>query len=180
MNARCLLSVALVASLPACALVKSQDVTKDVGFGMILPPGAMVHEPQENQEFMMPVHLNPELRPEFPDIGLREHDPRRVCIEIVIDESGKVESAVELYNIPDCQYSEGEIEREFIEESLVAAQQWRFKPAAICTLPLESIELGVDCDHPSALIEELAVKLAFVFTFEVTPEGSRVKHNPSY
>jgi hypothetical protein len=101
---------------------------------------------------------------------------RDVCLELVIDEQGRVIGNPPLYDLPDCPQNSAVLERNFLQSAQETVMQWRFHPARLCSFADSKTAERDDghCSGPGVRIEQLPVKLAFRFTFTQSLGGLKV------
>ena len=139
-----------------------------VGMHMVLPPMAEVMDIPKNKTFLMASPVAQPL-PAYPS-GVQRGDSTRVCIELVIDENGAVASTTPLYGLPECPAPKEELDPQFVGAAVDAAGRWQFLAAAVCTFP-EGAETMDDCSGDEVVVTTVAIKIAYVFTFQ---SGGRV------
>ena len=135
---------------------------------MVIPPIAQVMDVPKDKSFLMAAPVSQPL-PEYPT-GVKRGASASVCIEFVIDEKGAVSSAAPLYALPECPGSRVELDTRFVDSAVEAASQWQFLAAAICTFS-QGVEPTDDCSGNDVVVTAVAIKIAYVFTFQ---SGGRV------
>lgn len=163
---------AMAAMALTAAFVAGCKTNSEVGMRMVLPPMAEVMEVPEGRTFLMASPVTQPL-PEYPS-GVHRGASAHVCIELVIDENGAVESATPLYGLHDCPAAEDELDARFVDSAVQAASRWQFLAAAICTFP-NGVEPEDDCSGDEVAVTTIPIKLAYVFTFQ---RGGRVTAAP--
>jgi len=165
-SARCFRTIAAAALI--VVLVAGCKTRSTVGMQMVLPPMAEVMDVPKDKTFLMASPVTQPL-PAYPS-GVKRGATAHVCIEFVIDENGAVASTTPLYGLPECPAPQEELDPQFISSAVEAAGQWQFLAAAICTFP-EGVEPTEDCSGEEVVVTTVAIKIAYVFTFQ---SGGRV------
>jgi len=160
----------LIAALSSCA----KNTKHNVDMNMILPPSAEHMKLPEDQTFLMPSPISEQM-PDYPsELVSRSLGDITACAEIVIEHSGLVSSVTPLYEIPDCPLSKQEIDARFSSAVTEALLTWTFTHPATCSFAA-GVEKTDDCSGPGVIITPVAIKLAFVFTFQVSNGRTMVK-----
>lgn len=165
-SARCFRTIAAAALI--VVLVAGCKTRSTVGMQMVLPPMAEVMDVPKDKTFLMASPVMQPL-PAYPS-GVQRGASARVCIEFVIDENGAVASTTPLYGLPECPALQEQLDPQFIASAVEAASRWQFLAAAICTFP-EGVEPTEDCSGDEVVVTTVAIKIAYVFTFQ---SGGRV------
>lgn len=139
-----------------------------VDMRMVLPPMTEVMDVPKGKTFLMASPVTQPM-PKYP-VGVQRGASAHVCIELVIDENGAVASATPLYGLHECPAAQDELDTRFVDSAVEAAGRWQFLAAAICTFP-EGGEATDDCSGDEVVVTTVAIKLAYVFTFQ---SGGRV------
>lgn len=168
-------TLALLLAMPLAAAVSSGcKTTSGVAMRMILPPGARVMDIPKDKAFLMASPVSQPM-PEFP-AGVSRAADVSACVEMVVDESGAVSSAVPVYGLPECPLEQAEIDQRFVASSLEAVKRWQFLAAAICTFPPGAPKTD-DCSGMDVMVSPVAIKLSYVFSFQgngrVTAQAKR-------
>ena len=149
-------------------LVTGCKTNAAVGMQMVLPPMAQVIDVPKDKVFLMASPVSQPL-PDFPS-GVPRGTNASVCVELVIDEDGAVASATPLYGLPECPTLQEELDSRLVGSAVGAAEQWQFLAAAICTFSPD-VPMTDDCSGDGVVISPVAIKIAYVFTFQ---SGGRV------
>lgn len=166
---KCSLFLALVFLLGACKAMHKGDV----GMSMILPKTAERLEVPEEQQFLFPVPIIEPILPAYPPALLGSGIQQIICVEIVIDENGEVSHARPLLDLPECPSSNRPPNPLFTSAAISAVKQWQFAAAAICRFP-KTVQKNDDCHGDEVVITNIAIKLAYTFTFSVKNNKSAV------
>lgn len=117
-----------------------------------------------NESFLMPLEDLGNAVPIYPaDLLADALPPRTVCLQVDIDESGKVSAATPADDVDPCPTG---TEPAFVEAARSAVLTWRFDPALRCVFPdAATRELAIaSCaggeEHPQA------IRIAYRFVFE--------------
>lgn len=145
-----------------------------VGMDMMFPKGASRYDMQDDQRFLMPEFAAAPVMPVYPPSLLNRGAGRtRVCIEVVVDEAGAVTDARALLDTPGCPGASEHPDQVFYDAAFAAVRQWQFFAAAVCVFP-SGVEPDDECKGEGVDVKAVAVKLAFVFSFEVGADGAAV------
>lgn len=164
------LCLVLVGTLAACA-----TRTAGVEQRMILPEGAQRYELQPHQAFVFPAPRD-NATPGFPPgYALRELTPTTLCVGFVVDAEGRVRDA-SLLDEPG--WAGSQRQPQLGASVLQAVSAWGFEPAMFCSYPDAATRdrdwNGVGCAGAVTEAREVAVSLAYAFTFEVRNGRQRV------
>ena len=138
---------------------------------MILPQSDNRYELDPRQAFIYPSPLeNPS--PAFPDsFNQSDLPPTVVCVRLSISEQGAVKDATALHQEGECGSQATDISRHLEQAVLATLRQWHFEPASICTYPdltsKEKDKNETGCNGEGVTATQVAVSLAYAFTFEI-------------
>lgn len=171
-----LVSLLIVFLLYGCAVSPEENIYRSTDFEPFIPPGATTYQMAENQRIVLgePV-IQP--APSFPDNALNVDGSRTtVCLELAIGRDGGVITTRPLQGLAGCDSSGVKSAVPFMEAAQKAAIGWQFEPAVLCIFPKEvdAHTKGTDCISEGAIVEPIAIKLAFAFTFRVIEGESSV------
>lgn len=155
----------LLLALVACrSTPMEKPVIGDVGVSMIPPSVNGKSMPlQASQAFVYPNLVAPVAMPEYPPglLALRL-EPVVVCIEVDIDEVGKV--AMVRPRVDDaCPATAGDA-REFAAMVDAAVRQWNYDAALVCTTP-DGQPAEDACAVEGAIEKPTKVRLSYAFRF---------------
>jgi len=84
-----------------------------------------------------------------------------VCVEIEVSEEGLVRAARQIEASPDCEARGTQASAAFFPAVREAVESWSFFGAAVCEYEIDEAQ----CDHGTARLTPVAVKLAYRFEF---------------
>ena len=160
--------VLLLAAVSGALLASGCKTSAGVAMRMILPPGAPVMDIPKEQVFLMASPVSQPM-PVFP-IGVSKTADVSACVELVVDESGAMNSVAPICGLPDCPRGQVEMDQRFVVSSMEAVKNWRFLAAAICTFP-PRLPRNDDCIGGGVRVSPVAIRLSYVFSFQ---RGGRV------
>ena len=163
-----LVALTLVAS---CSSIGERTTTK-TAYQIVIPRSVDRYELKNNQAFYLGERIGEAVLPVYPASELGKHLPEQnLCVEIVIDDDGRVLSSRPLFDPDGCSSQTMHPPEAFYEATEVAVKQWAFMPARICTFPL-SVAKNDGCEG-AGKVEYVPIRLAFAFTF-TEEHGPRV------
>lgn len=120
--------------------------------------------PTETFRMPEPLHAPP---PELPaGYEVQTLPATTVCVRVIIDAAGDVVRTEPLLNHSHCADGEEAANAPLLQAALAAPMRWSFRPAALCHFPAgQRAASPGNCE--GAKVEEVAVTLAYAFTFEV-------------
>jgi hypothetical protein len=166
MNVRWRLAAACVLGLVAACARREVHTRNSTAFEVFIPPAAEGYELPRNEKIVLGEPLA-QGNPAFPAALQGKGDLHKTaCLEIEIDESGRVYASRPLYAMPDCPQAPDGVSGLLARAAQNAVAGWRFRPALLCEFPAgtDAASKGSACE--GAAVHPLAIKLAFVFTFD--------------
>ena len=163
------IAIVSLISISGCSTTPSVARTD---YSLIVPSNVEAYEEQTNQRFLLGERIGPTALPTYPSglVALRL-SPQSICVEIDIDEDGKIAAARQLNDVEECRAKTNE---QFLQAALAAVGQWSFHPARMCTFP-NAASVNDDCSGTNVVVERVPVRLAYRFTFSVDHDGPRVR-----
>ncbi len=157
--------------LLALAACRSQPVVEeaprsgDVGVSIVPPPaGAAAMPLRSDQAFVFPNLVEPAAMPEYPpDLLKLRLEPVVVCVEIDIDETGKVFAARPRVD-GACPAASGEPGGEFAAAANDAVLRWVYDPALVCSTP-DGKPAEDACAVEGAVETPTKIRLSYAFRF---------------
>jgi hypothetical protein len=169
-KALCLVSAG-AALLAGCSASAPQTKT---GYSLIVPEGSETYVEQKNQKFLLGDRIGEAVLPVYPaDLVGRHLSTQVVCVEVDIDETGKVYASRPLFGVSACPGSEVALDARFLASAQAAVRQWAFRPARMCTFP-SAAAVNDRCSAEGVVVEAMPVRYAYSFYFEQTPGGAKV------
>lgn len=133
------------------------------------PGGAIAaYAMQPQQVFRMPQPVQA-ATPQLPaDSPRRTLAPTTVCVRVILSALGEVQRSEPLRDREECGAGALADNADLLQAVQQGVARWRFVPAAICTYadPAQRPAVEGRCDD-AVSVEEVAVTLAYAFTFEV-------------
>lgn len=157
-------------------LHKTRHMVASTNFNIFVPPTAEGYNLPTNQKIVLGEPIKQHL-PIYPENLLPLHIHRQVvCLEIEINQMGQVYTSRPLFNMANCPNRSTAAIQGFILASQNAVKKWRFHPSILCTFPVSvnAHQMSNDCVTNGAKVEDIAIKLAFIFTFKQTSTGASV------
>lgn len=168
----------LVFSISGCSTEshKTRHLVASTDFNVFIPPTADGYNLPPNQKIVLgePIAQPPPIYPERL-LSLHIHQ-QTVCLEIEINQIGQVYASRPLFSMVNCPANSASVMSAFILASQNAVYKWRFYPSKLCTFPtnVNASQMNNDCIAYGAKVENISIKLAFIFTFKQTSTGASV------
>jgi hypothetical protein len=153
--------------LLACSSCATQN--RSVEQRMLMPPSAARYQMEDTQLFLMPIALHADPPDASILSGVQSLAPTTLCAELIVTADGGVEGVAPLADSDPCAAADAgalSLMRQRLEAHLSG---WRFEPAAICQFADAQAKAQADgtCIGEGVQRTEVAVRLAYAFTFEV-------------
>lgn len=149
----------------------------DVGMGMILPERAERIEVPKDQQFLFPSPIGANTLPSYPpELIARNLPAQTLCMEIIINTEGAVQSSTPLLDVPGCPSSQDRPDPRFYQATAAALAHWEFLAAALCKYPTGATK-NEQCHGDNVIITLMPVKLAYTFTFKLVGNKPVVERN---
>lgn len=160
-----LAAVGLAVCLPACT-TRGTAIDKR----MVLPPGARTMALDRQQGFLMAVPIDEPL-PALEGMATGPDGRVEVCVEIVIDDEGRVSAARHTPGVDGCHATP---DPAYVAAALEAVRRWRYFAAAVCEFPAGQAKTD-DCRGEDVVVRAVPIRLTYAFAFERVAGKARVR-----